>query len=146
MIAASALDQVALSLRQAAKSGVNSIDIQLKPPALGAVDVKLEMTHDGRLTAVISADRSDTLLMLQRGSGELQQALRDAGIQTDSGSLSFNLRGDGQTGGQGNAGAGQSGLSRTTALDSTLPSDTPLTPIAAAALASTPSGRLNIQV
>ncbi len=97
VIAASALDQVAASLKQVGKLGLSQIEIQLKPAALGAVDVKLELTHDGRVAAVISADRSDTLMQLQRGSGELQQALRDAGLQTDSGSLSFNLRGDAQT-------------------------------------------------
>ncbi|HXP76776.1 MAG TPA: flagellar hook-length control protein FliK, partial [Stellaceae bacterium] len=100
VVAASALDQVAASLRQGNKLGLSQIDIQLKPASLGAVDVRLELTHDGRVTAVISADRSDTLMQLQRGSGELQQALRDAGLQTDSGSLSFSLRGDPQTGDQ----------------------------------------------
>src|SRR5438477_3544 len=99
-VAASALDQVVASMRQGNKLGLSQIEIQLKPASLGAVDVKLELTHDGRLAAVISADRSDTLMQLQRGSGELQQALRDAGLQTDSGSLSFNLRGDPQTGDQ----------------------------------------------
>jgi flagellar hook-length control protein FliK len=96
-IAASALDQVAASLTQGTKLGLSQIEIQLRPASLGAVDVKIELTHDGRVTAVISADRSDTLLQLERGSGELQQALKDAGLQTDSGSLSFNLRGDPQT-------------------------------------------------
>jgi flagellar hook-length control protein FliK len=97
-VASSALDQVAASLRQiGSKLGLSQIEIQLKPASLGAVDVKLELTHDGRVAAVISADRTDTLMQLQRGSGELQQALRDAGLQTDSGSLSFNLRGDAQT-------------------------------------------------
>ena len=100
MVAASALDQVAASLSQGNKLGLSQIEIQLKPASLGAVDVKIELTHDGRVTAVISADRSDTLMQLQRGSGELQQALRDAGLQTDSGSLSFSLRGDPQTGDQ----------------------------------------------
>jgi flagellar hook-length control protein FliK len=99
-VAASALDQVAASLTQGTKLGLSQIEIQLKPASLGAVDVKIELTHDGRITAVISADRSDTLLQLERGSGELQQALKDAGLQTDSGSLSFNLRGDPQTGDQ----------------------------------------------
>ncbi|MGH7123244.1 MAG: flagellar hook-length control protein FliK [Stellaceae bacterium] len=96
-VAASALDQVAASLTQGSKLGLSQIELQLKPASLGTVDVKLELTHDGRVAAVISADRSDTLMQLQRGSGELQQALRDAGLQTDSGSLSFNLRGDAQT-------------------------------------------------
>ncbi|HTZ81367.1 MAG TPA: flagellar hook-length control protein FliK, partial [Stellaceae bacterium] len=111
------------------------------------VDVKLELTHDGRLTAVISADRSDTLMMLQRGSGELQQALRDAGVQADSGSLSFNLRGDGQSGGQNYSGAGQSGFTQVAQTSAgSLAADLPPAPIAANVLATTATGRLNIQV
>ena len=105
-VAASALDQVAANLSQVGKLGLSQIEIQLKPAALGTVDVKLELTHDGRVAAVISADRSDTLMQLQRGSGELQQALRDAGLQTDSGSLSFNLRSDAQTSDQNGRQAG----------------------------------------
>jgi len=100
MVATSALDQVAASLSQSNKLGLSQIEIQLKPASLGAVDVKIELSHDGRVAAVISADRSDTLMQLERGSGELQQALRDAGLQTDSGSLSFSLRGDPRTGDQ----------------------------------------------
>ena len=55
--------------------------------------MKLDVDHDGRITAVISADRSDTLNMLQQDRATLPQALRDAGLQADSSSLSFNLRG-----------------------------------------------------
>jgi len=58
--------------------------------------VKLNVNHDGRLTAVISADRSDTLNLLKQDAGSLQQALQDAGFSTGSGSLSFNLRSDTQ--------------------------------------------------
>lgn len=92
-----AYEQVAINLKQAAQSGTDRIEIQLKPASLGAIAVKLDVTHDGRITAVISADRSDTLHMLRQDSAGLQQALRDAGLQADSGSLSFNLRGDAQS-------------------------------------------------
>lgn len=92
-IAMPASDQVAAQLKQAVKIGANEIQIQLKPATLGAIDVKLNVTHDGRLTAVISADRSDTLNLLKQDSGNLQQALRDAGFNADSSSLSFNLSG-----------------------------------------------------
>ena len=88
-----AAEQVALSLRQAAQSGTDRIEIQLKPASLGAIAVKLDVTHDGHITAVISADRSDTLNLLKQDSAGLQQALRDAGLKADNGSLSFNLRG-----------------------------------------------------
>lgn len=89
-------EQVAVQLKQAAANGTNEIQIQLKPASLGTIDVKLNVNHDGRLTAVISADRSDTLNLLKQDSGNLQQALRDAGFSADSGSLSFNLRSDAQ--------------------------------------------------
>jgi flagellar hook-length control protein FliK len=145
VVSASALDQVAASLKQIGKTGLSQIEIQLKPAALGAVDVKLELTHDGRVAAVISADRSDTLMQLQRGSGELQQALRDAGLQTDSGSLSFNLRGDAQTsdqsGRQPGYAAPQPAVSGT-ASDDLLAMPVPMP----GASAASHNGLLNIQV
>jgi len=93
MVALPASEQVAVNLKQAIKDGSDEIQIQLKPASLGAIDVKLNVNHDGKLTAVISADRSDTLNLLKQDSATLQQALRDAGLNADSSSLSFNLRG-----------------------------------------------------
>lgn len=143
-VAASALDQVAANLSQVGKLGLSQIEIQLKPAALGTVDVKLELTHDGRVAAVISADRSDTLMQLQRGSGELQQALRDAGLQTDSGSLSFNLRSDAQTSDQSGRHLGYAAPQP----DASSAGDDVLAGPAAVASASQSahSGLLNIQV
>jgi flagellar hook-length control protein FliK len=145
-LAASTLDQIAFNLQQSLRTGLNQIEIQLKPASLGSIDVKLEMTHDGRMTAVISSDRSDTLNLLQRNSGELQQALRDAGLQTDNGSLSFNLRGEQQQpGNQGQQGSYLAGNS--TSADPGTGETQPL-PIAAAAAGASSShaGLLNIQV
>src|SRR3546814_9101110 len=60
------------------------------------LEVKLENASDGTLRAVISAERSETLDLLQRDARGLERALQEAGVKTDSGSLSFNLRGQGQ--------------------------------------------------
>jgi hypothetical protein len=97
LIALPASEQVAINLKQALTTGSDEIQIQLKPASLGTIDVKLNVNHDGRLTAVISADRSDTLNLLKQDASQLQQSLRDAGFNADSGSLSFNLRNDGQS-------------------------------------------------
>ena len=86
-------EQVAINVHQAVKSGTDHIQIQLQPADLGTIDVKLNVNHDGRVTVVVSADRSDTLNLLQQDAGGLTQALRDAGLQADNSSLSFNLRG-----------------------------------------------------
>jgi flagellar hook-length control protein FliK len=90
-------EQVALNLKQAIAADNNEIRIQLKPASLGTIDVKLNVGQDGRINAVISADRSDTLNMLKQDAGTLQQALRDVGLNADGSSLSFNLRSDAQS-------------------------------------------------
>jgi hypothetical protein len=90
-------EQVALNLKQAIAGDNNEVRIQLKPASLGTIDVKLNVGQDGRVSAVISADRTDTLNMLKQDAGTLQQALRDAGLNADSSSLSFNLSSDAQS-------------------------------------------------
>jgi flagellar hook-length control protein FliK len=107
-------EQIALNLKQAIAADNNEIRIQLKPASLGTIDVKLNVGQDGRINAVISADRSDTLNMLKQDAGTLQQALKDAGLNADSSSLSFNLSSDAQSfaqnwsqgSGSGNSGGG----------------------------------------
>jgi flagellar hook-length control protein FliK len=90
------VDQVVAHVAKAADDGIDHLTIQLKPLHLGAIEVKLEMHDDGGLAkATISADRPDTLDLLQRDSHRLERALENAGIKADTGSLSFNLRGDG---------------------------------------------------
>jgi hypothetical protein len=88
----SVADQVSVNITRAIKAGVDKIDIQLKPASLGRINVQLEIGHDGRVQAVVSADNKDTLDLLQRESRDLERALQDAGLQTNAGDLSFNLR------------------------------------------------------
>lgn len=89
-------EQVALQIKKGVSEGVDKISIKLDPGNLGKVEIKLEVTHDGRLTAVIAADKPETLHMLQHEAGKLEQSLRDAGLKTDQQSLSFTLRDQGQ--------------------------------------------------
>jgi flagellar hook-length control protein FliK len=101
-------EQVAINLKQALNADNNEIRIQLKPASLGTIDVKLNVGQDGRINAVISADRSDTLNMLKQDSGTLQQALKDAGLNADSSSLSFNLNSNAQSFAQNSSQGGSS--------------------------------------
>jgi len=101
--------QVAIQLSRAIQDGFDRLSVRLNPPELGRVDIKLEVAHDGRAMAMISADRQETLDLLQRDSRGLERALQEAGLRADSGSLSFNLRnqGDGERQGDGNGKNGQ---------------------------------------
>ena len=87
------IQQIVVNIAKAIQGGTDRIIIQLKPAALGRVEVKLEVTADGRVQAVVTADRPETLEALQRDARGLERALQDAGLRTDSNSLSFNLRG-----------------------------------------------------
>ena len=84
-----------LQIKKAIGQGADQIRIQLKPAELGRVEVKLEVTADGRAMAVVNVERPETLELLQRDAAGLRQALQDAGLSTDSNSLSFNLRNEG---------------------------------------------------
>jgi len=89
-------EQVVLRVQKAVADGNDRISMTLKPAELGRVDVQMEVGHDGRVQVVLSADRPDTLHLLQRDARTLEQALQNAGLQTDSGSMSFTLRREGQ--------------------------------------------------
>lgn len=86
--------QVAIHIARAVQDGNNRISVHLNPPELGRVDVKLDVMADGRVTAIVTADRQETLDLLQRDSRNLEKALQDSGLETDAGSLSFTLRQD----------------------------------------------------
>jgi hypothetical protein len=89
-------NDVAVQITKAAADGLDKISIQLKPESLGRIDVQLQVAHDGRVNANIAVHRQDTLDLLQRDARTLERALQDAGLRTDSGSLNFNLSGQGR--------------------------------------------------
>lgn len=101
--------QVAVQFSQALANGADRITIQLHPQSLGRVEVEIELTKDGRLTAIFIAERPETLEMLQRDSRALERALNEAGVRTDADGFSFSLRGEGRQAQQSDNSPGGSG-------------------------------------
>ncbi|GAB4186975.1 MAG: hypothetical protein OHK0024_27400 [Thalassobaculales bacterium] len=117
-------EQIAVQVHKAAAGESDRITIHLRPDSLGRVEVELSVDDGGRLQAVIQADRQDTLDLLRRDQKELERALQDAGLKADSGSLSFNLRGENQQQGRqqfagGDDRSGTAGTAGTAATGST---------------------------
>jgi flagellar hook-length control protein FliK len=83
-----ATQQVALQVSKALDQDRTEIRIRLDPPELGEVDIQLEF-RDLRMTASVSAERADTLELLQRDSRALARALREAGLELADSDLSF---------------------------------------------------------
>ncbi len=82
---------IAVQMSKNFKSGANRFEIRIDPPEMGRIHVRMEMTHDGRVQAILSAERSDTLDLLQRDAKLLSQSLDEAGLDVDSDSLQFSL-------------------------------------------------------
>lgn len=89
-------DQVAMKMSATAKDGGGKVTIRLSPEELGKVDIRMEISKEGLVRAVVAVDRPETLELLQRDAKGLERVLQDAGLQTDSESLEFDLRGDGR--------------------------------------------------
>lgn len=114
-------DQVTIRIREAFDAGDSQVRIQLQPKELGRIDVRMEITESGRMSALVVAERPDTLEMLMRDARGLERALQQAGFQTDSNSLSFDLKnGDEQA---GDLGAGTDNGGTEHAESETVPTD-----------------------
>lgn len=85
------VDHVGLTIASRIRDGVQQIKIQLHPAELGRVDVKLDFNQNGLAHVSISADRHDTLDLLQRDIKTLERSLADAGIKIQNGNLSFDF-------------------------------------------------------
>ena len=85
-------EQVKVNITKSAVKGVDSIEIKLKPEELGHIEIKMQLSKDGKLQAHIIASRAETGEMLQKELPTLEKAFNDAGFNLDEGSLSFSYR------------------------------------------------------
>jgi len=88
-------EQLALHIQRAFRAGTDRLQVQMRPPELGQVDIELEMAKSGKVKAVVVVEKPETLDMLQRDARSLERALQQAGLDADGSSLEFNLRGEG---------------------------------------------------
>lgn len=95
--AAVPLDTLAVHIARRFEAGASQFEIRLHPMELGQLDISLNVAEDGRIQAVLRAERPETLDMLQRDARVLEQQLRQAGLDVGANSLSFSLSsGNGQ--------------------------------------------------
>ncbi len=91
-----AAQMVAATLTKAGKDGTeNVMTLRLDPPELGNVSVRLQFGKDKMVKAIVTAEKAETYMMLQRDAHTLERALQAAGLETNSDSLSFQLSDNG---------------------------------------------------
>ena len=125
-----ATQMVAIQMQKAAGGGENkTIMLELDPPELGRVEVKMSFGKEKALKAVLTADKPETYMMLQRDSQTLERALQEIGLDTDEGisfelaEQGFDFEQDNQRGGghdQGGTGAGDDAADEQDLIETTM--------------------------
>lgn len=90
--AGNAVDQVQMSIKHGLNSGIDRMIVMLEPADLGRVEIRMEV-QDGRAQVMVTADKNETLDLLQRDARGLERALAEAGIQADANGMEFQLGG-----------------------------------------------------
>ena len=95
--------------KSAAKGDGSKMTIHLDPPELGRVEVRLEFGKEKSVKAHLIVEKPETFLMLQRDAAALERALQNAGLETDSGSLEYQMASDDYAFNTGSDNNGQGG-------------------------------------
>jgi flagellar hook-length control protein FliK len=85
------IERVAIEVASAARDGNRQFEIRLDPGNLGRIDVTIDVTKDGTITARLVVEKSETLDQLRRDAGSLEKAFSELGLKTDGGGMSFEL-------------------------------------------------------
>jgi hypothetical protein len=91
--------QILAGIEQSAAAGRHSFTLRLYPEELGRVEVRLDF-QDGRVQALVAAERPATLDLLQRDARWLERAMDQAGFKFQPDGLQFTLRDGRDQGGQ----------------------------------------------
>ncbi len=116
----SVAEQVLLQLNRGVKDGNDQMTIQLHPADLGKISIKLDIGSDGKVQGTVVADNPVTLNLLLKDVRGLERALQEAGLRADSGSLQFNLSGQGNTSGQTSNNSASNGSSNNNSFDTSV--------------------------
>ena len=87
-----ATQMVAATIQKGVANGeTKDLTIRLDPPELGRLNAKLSFGKEKTLKAIITVEKPETYLMLQRDSAALERSLTEAGLDVSDGGLSFEL-------------------------------------------------------
>lgn len=102
-------EQVAVKLAQAATNGARSVIVELRPEALGRVEVKLDFRQGGTVNVQMTMDKAETYENFRNNKSGLEQQLNQAGLNLGGGGLDLRF---GQ-GGQQSTGSQSAATART---------------------------------
>lgn len=94
---------IRLHIRQGIQKGLDELEFDLVPAELGRLKVKLHIDNEGRIMALVRADKFETYEFLKQDSSTRQallQAFDESGFQANEQSLHFSFHDPSQKGNQ----------------------------------------------
>ena len=90
------LGLLAFSIAAQTRNGIRKFDIALHPADLGSIAVQMSLAPNGMAQLHLEAANPQTLQLLRQDAPQLQNALKDAGINLAGNGLNFSLQGQQQ--------------------------------------------------
>jgi flagellar hook-length control protein FliK len=104
------LSALSMQISKRLDDGNTRFTVELHPADLGRVDVALTIDRDGKVNAHLNFDTPITAAAFSAHQSELRQQLTQAGLNVDSGSLTFSSRQEGGSAQTGQNPSGQGGF------------------------------------
>jgi len=86
------LQMLSVQIQKGVEAQMENIRIQLQPLNLGSVDIEMSFGEDGSVKANLVVEKPETLALLQKDASSLEESLKQAGLDLDHDSLSFDLK------------------------------------------------------
>jgi flagellar hook-length control protein FliK len=90
------LGLLAFNIAAQTRNGIKKFDIALHPADLGSIAVQMSLAPNGTAQLHLQAANPQTLQLLRQDAPQLQNALKDAGINLAGNGLNFSLQGQQQ--------------------------------------------------
>ncbi len=90
-VGSEAVQKFAARLAARANGGATKFEMRIDPPQLGRVEVKIEISADNRVQAILHVENPDVLQDLQKNADALRRALIQEGFDLGSNDLDFQL-------------------------------------------------------
>lgn len=91
------IPMLAAAMMRRIHNGMKEFTLRLDPPELGRVDVRLTVSEDKKVRAVVTTDRPEALVDLALSARELTRALQDAGLELEDNGLTFSMNDPGNS-------------------------------------------------
>lgn len=84
-----ALQQVKSQMKAALQKGETHLLVKLTPDDLGKVDIRLDISRDGNVSALFKTENRETMVLLSKYADDFRQIFGESGLNSDMSGMNF---------------------------------------------------------